>query len=380
MLHLVADANIPGVERYFSPFVTVSLLPTQAITNASLRNADILLVRSVTQVDAALLDNTSIRCVGTPTSGFDHFDTCWLEQANITWFHAAGCNALSVRDYVLSCIAGLIQDGLIPAEPPLRIGIVGLGNVGKKVATALTHLGHKVLVNDPPRAEKEPDFESTPLEQFYDLDSVCLHTPLIREGTHPTFHLIEKKWLNRQKKGCALISAGRGAVVNFSDLEQFGRHLHWCLDVWEPEPQIPLTVMRAAYITTPHIAGHAIQGKWRGTHQLFEQMQKHFGWENIPAQETPWDNALPRPTLTIAPELQHWFDVLLQLYDPRQETAWMKNAFNASQTTQHFTFDTLRRNYPLRHELNFWRLHAPYLNSKTHAQLQSLGLQCDQIP
>src|SRR4029078_10186423 len=117
---------------------------------------------------------------------------------------------------------------------------------------------------------QERNFISTPLDEISNVDFITLHTPLTRSGEHPTFHMIEKNFLKRQKPGWVLLNTGRGSVIDFSDLRQYGKHLHWCLDVWENEPNIDLDVLNKTYLGTPHIAGHTVQSKLRAIEMIYQ--------------------------------------------------------------------------------------------------------------
>ena len=173
---------------------------------------------------------------------------------------------------MLYCIAALQQNGYLQLNNP-RAGVIGVGHVGSKVVYALQNLGYTVLQNDPLRAQRENNFAHTPLVQFKDLDLICLHTPLTTNVPYPTYHLLEQTFLQRQKHNCILLNAGRGAVIDSQELLSNGKHLHWCFDVWENEPNINLDVLRYTTIATPHIAGHSAQAKQHATIMLAQAMQ-----------------------------------------------------------------------------------------------------------
>lgn len=368
MLTLTADKHIPLVTEIFSPFFNIELLDTDEIQNKNLKQTDILLVRSVTRVNQRLLENTQIKFVASPISGFDHIDNDWLEKKNISWYTARGCNAQSVADYVTCCIAIALQKNIL-SQKKLRIGIIGVGHVGSLVANQLKTLDFEILLNDPPRAEFDKSFLSTPLKEFSDLDVICLHTPLITNGNHPTYHLIEKNFLSKQKENSLIISAGRGAVVNFEDLKKHDRHLHWCIDVWENEPKIDLDVLSNAFIATPHIAGHAIQSKWRGTQMVFEAIRKHFSL-NLKLSRS---FKLPiTPPIIELENVIDWKDAILQIYNPLAESIKMKETLADSKNVD-YDFELLRKNYPTRHELNFPILNIKNISDENKKILRKIG-------
>lgn len=345
-MKIIADENIPLVNELFAPLGEVILLPGRKISHREVADADILLVRSVTQVNEALLADSKVKFVGTATTGIDHVDTAWLEKNHIAFADAKGANAQAVAEYVICCIANLQQRGLLPKKA-LSAGIIGVGHVGSNVALLLKRLGFHVLLNDPPRAEQEKNFVSTPLEKFIDVDLVCLHTPLTLNGSFPTYHLIEKNFLQQLKLGCVLLNAGRGAVINSSDLLQYGRHLIWCLDVFENEPDIDRDILKNAAIATPHIAGYTVEAKLHGALMLYQAAQKAL---NFPATAMT-QSFFPHIGLTLSSSTSSWQDVLLQVYNPLNDTENMcKTLLNLPKEEAAHQFDYLRKHHPKRYE------------------------------
>ncbi|MBV8802675.1 MAG: 4-phosphoerythronate dehydrogenase [Gammaproteobacteria bacterium] len=344
-MKIVADENIPLLDYYFSPLGQLILKPGREIVRNDLLDADILLVRSVTSVNQALLEDTSVKFVGSTTTGSDHIDTVWLNQAGISWSIAEGCNSVAVVEYVLSVIALLQKIGILP-DRALRAGIIGVGRIGNAVAVKLKELGFSVVLCDPFRMTKEKDFSGVLLEDFAELDFITLHTPLTYEGTYPTYHLIEKNFLQRQKKSCVLLNTSRGSVIDFSALKQYGKDLIWCLDVWENEPYIDMDVLQQAVIATPHIAGYSVQSKYRGIEMIYDAaiQQGVIPDRNIPRAQYPFTNLS-----CSAVALSDWRDVMLAVFNPLVTTVEMKKTLTENSNQ----FDKLRKELPLRHELEF---------------------------
>ncbi|MGB6976081.1 MAG: 4-phosphoerythronate dehydrogenase, partial [Gammaproteobacteria bacterium] len=254
-LKIIADQQIPWVTELFSAWGEVVQLPGRSIAHEHVVDADILLVRSITQVNQNLLQHSRIKFVGSSTAGTDHIDLAWLQHNHIAHATAKGSNAIAVAEYVVCCVAALQKQGLLTGNK-LRAGVVGIGHVGTQVVQRLKTLGFEVLCNDPPRVQQEPGFISTPLTDFQNLDLICLHTPLTTTGEHSTHQLIGKDFLQRQQPGCVLLNAGRGEVIAVDDLWQYGQHLVWCFDVWPHEPNIDLPLVHQTKLATPHIAGY----------------------------------------------------------------------------------------------------------------------------
>ncbi|NKB46465.1 MAG: DUF3410 domain-containing protein [Legionellales bacterium] len=343
---IVADQQILGLDCYFNdPAFDLIQLPASAITSAQLRHTDVLIVRSVLPVNATLLANSNVRFVATATSGSDHLDKAWLANQHISWYAAVGCNANAVAEYVLCSIAALRQQQLLVGNG-LTAVVVGVGQVGQRVATHLQMLGFTVLLHDPPRAKIEPDFISTSWADLIQADLICLHTPLTSANNpYPTYHLIDQTFLTKLKPGCVLLNAGRGAVVDTQALLTSGNHIHLCLDVYEHEPAIDLAVMQQATLCTPHIAGHAITAKWRASHMVYQAI---MNWLGQPMQMTT--PTYPQPAVTVDPQLfSCWEDFVLACYDPRQDMQRMRTSIeHAGDVGQAFT--QLRNQYPPRFE------------------------------
>lgn len=346
-MKIVADENIPFIEHYFSGAGELVLKPGREISHADLVDANVLLVRSVTNVNKELLAHTQVKFVGSTTTGADHIDTAWLDKVGIQWAVAHGCNAMAVVEYVIAVIATCQHMGFLMHQQP-RVAVIGVGTIGSIVANKLSKLGFEVILCDPIRQAREPDFAGVTLDDIHDVDLVTLHTPLIKTGAHPTHHLINKAFLQRQKQNCVLLNTSRGSVVNFNDLKLYGEHLIWCLDVWENEPLIDFDVLDQAIIATPHIAGYSWQAKYRGIHMIYDFLFKN---QLFPLADVV-HKKFPTYDVFFAGAKVDWRDVILRIYDPFKTTQIMKARLveNAN------AFDELRKHFVDRHEFGFVRI------------------------
>ena len=293
-MKIVADQDIFAVERIFSSLGELVLLPGRDISRSDLVDADALLVRSVRAVDRALLAETGVRFVGTATSGVDHVETRWLDDAGIAFAHARGANAPAVVEYCLGALARLTLAGRID-QTPRRVGVIGAGAVGGHLARRLQDLGYEVAVCDPPLAEaaqaktgplsgseRASAFEYQPMEAALDCDIVSLHVPLTRAGRHATAGMLDADALARMRPGAVLLQASRGGVVDEQALLarlSSGPELHCVIDVWENEPAVNAALAEKASLATPHIAGYSEQAKWSASLMLARQLAAHF---NLP--------------------------------------------------------------------------------------------------
>lgn len=340
-MKLIADEKIPGIQDLFSNDFSITLLPDHLIQHNAIKNYDVLITRSTVILDESLLKNTNVKMIASPTSGTDHMHFDPLNKLNISWCHAPGCNSLAVADYVIACIAALQCKKKLFLNKHPKAGVIGVGRIGRLVVDRLQKLGFHVIQHDPPRAEKEATFTSVPLSQFHDLDLICLHTPLTYQHPYPTHHMIDKHFLRQQKNSCAIINAGRGAVIHTDDFIHYGKHLVGCFDVFENEPTISEELLKQATIATPHIAGYSKQAKWRGTIQIYLEILKHFNLKpkKIEMHDTS-KNLLFRQS--------NWQEEVLRFFNPLDLTSKMKSA-----TDIPHTFLTLRDNYHFRDEFAY---------------------------
>lgn len=367
-MKIVADSHIPFLTDYFSASGELILKPGRTLTADDVRDADMLLVRSVTPVNRDLLEGSRVRFVGSVTAGADHLDTAWMDAAGITWCNAVGFNAPPVADYVLSVLAALQRKQVVSTEH-LRAVVIGVGNVGQLVVDRLKLLGIEVTCCDPVRAASDPDFESVSLDDVADQDLILLHVPLTKTGDFPTYHFIDKTFLRRQKPECVLVNASRGSVINFQDLAEYGRHLFWCFDVWEHEPKINKAILERAMIATPHIAGYSVQSKIRGTKMIYEMACAKGFIE--PQTMTPVE--MPRQHLTFAGAGHHWQDVVLGVFNPVLMTAMMRTMLLPSEDYA-YVFDEMRTQFNYRHELAYTSVDPNYLVEQDVALVQRLGV------
>lgn len=348
-MQILADENIPYICEYFGSYGQIILKSGREITREDvLKNKiDLLIIRSVTKVNNNLLNNTFVKFVGSAVSGTDHLDIDFLEKNSIAWSAAIGCNTTAVVEYVMSVIAALQKKDLLRQKKP-RAGVIGVGRIGQQIVGYLHKLGCEVLQCDPLRADKEKDFIHTPIEKLYDLDFISLHTPLTFTGKYPTYHLIEKNFLSRQKAGCILLNTSRGEVINSADLKQYGQHLMGCFDVWENEPQIDLEILEKAFIATPHIAGHSIQAKQRGIYQIYEA-----AWEKkiVSGKKMPC-LAYSTQTIRVNKLEADRQDIILAMYNPLDMTHIMKQAL-LKKWGEKNSFDKLRKDFIHRSEFDF---------------------------
>ena len=376
-MRIVADENIPCVEQAFASLGDVVLLPGRGMHPDQVRDADILLVRSVTRVDRALLQGSSVRFTGSATIGFDHVDRDYLTQQGIGFSTAPGCNATSAAEYVVSALMALSEKKDFSLSGK-TVGIIGCGNVGSRVRRKLAALGMTCMVSDPPLAASDDHAEFVELDEALQADIVTLHVPLSNSGMHPTYHLVDTAALQKLKPGAVFINTSRGAVVDNRALNGLLEHrddLSVVLDVWEDEPAINVSLLEKIDLGTPHIAGYSLDGKLRGTGMIYRAACEYFG------KDPQWDaaDALPAgPSIDL--DVSMYDDMatmiraaVLAAYDVCADDDRLRELPGLSPADRPDYFDRLRKEYPVRREFSAIRVMVDGLTDDLERVLSQLG-------
>lgn len=309
---IVCDAHIPYLVeaiRKAWPGIDISPMEPEQIDAAAVRHADVLVVRTRTKVNEALLAGSSVRLVCTATIGFDHIDTAYCDAHGVLWTACPGCNAQAVCDYIEEALNEFTNHQLAIINPP-TIGVIGVGHVGSLVAKMAERRGLKVLLNDPPKGI------GISLDEIAkNCDIITFHVPL----DSSTYHLCDATFLARCKPHAWIINAARGGVVDEQALLCSGHP--YILDTWENEPHIDPAVLRHAFRASMHIAGYSVEGKRNASQTCLDTIARTF--------------ALPPITLPAFPS--------------HGDTApgWLARITRDLQA-QPTAFEALRRGYPLR--------------------------------
>ncbi len=368
---IVADENMPAVDDLFIDLGPIKKIPGRGMKSQDIKDADILLVRSVTQVNESLLAGSRVKFVGTATIGIDHLDTSYLDKNQIRWANAPGCNAISVAEYVMS-VLGHFCDSKLDSLQGKQAGVIGYGNVGKRVVERLQLLGLDVRVYDP--FIKQNDYAHlASLEQVLDCDVLCVHAPLTRTGDFPTFHMLQLAQLQNLRHGACLISAGRGGVVSNAAIHAMAESrpdVRMAFDVWENEPDIDWSVVSCVEFATPHIAGYSLDGKITGTRMLFDALNDSLGRERhmVSNQDSLMDIDLA--AVATENQLSH---AIHYVYDVASDDARFRAILTMPVIDRGKAFDVLRKDYPIRREFSSYRL--LHLKENLHTLAIALGFK-----
>jgi erythronate-4-phosphate dehydrogenase len=356
-MKIVADANIPFVRECFSSVGEVEVLSGRDITPQKVADANALLVRSITPVSEGLLHGSAVRFVGTATIGFDHVDLGYLERSNIGFASAPGSNANSAAEYIIAALLEVGRQRKIQLAGK-SIGVIGVGNVGSRVACKCEALGMHVRRNDPPLQRQTGDPRYVPIEALYDCDFLTIHTPLMREGIDKTFHLANAGFFSGLKQGAVFLNASRGAVMDSEALKAAigaGRLRAVVLDVWEDEPSIDTGLLEMVDLGTPHIAGYSFDGKVAGMIMIYNALCAHFRLR--PTCEIK--DFLPQPDVPrLGIETGELGDEELlaraveQVYRIKRDDQNLRQILRQPSDKRGRFFDDLRKHYPVRREFH----------------------------
>lgn len=372
-MKLVIDDKIPFIKGVLEPFFDVVYMNGAAIENEDLKDVDGLIIRTRTKCNEELLQGTKVKIIATATIGFDHIDTEYCEKAGIKWGNAPGCNSSSVQQYIASALISLSKKHGFNLQNR-TLGIIGVGNVGRKVLRVAEQLGMRVVLNDPPRQRKENSCAFISLEGILrESDIITFHVPLTMDGEDKTFHLANENLLNKVSEGTIIINSSRGEVVDNNALLQAlnsGKVSGAVLDVWENEPKINTELLEKVDIATPHIAGYSQDGKANGTAMSVESVCDFF---DIPFQGWyPVDVPQPeKPTIKINCKNKTSQQVL-------QEAMW--HTYNIDRDDNILrssvgTFEKQRGGYPVRREFGAYTVDVVKASKEIINSFKKIGFK-----
>lgn len=373
---IVADRGVPFAQHFLGGLGEFVLVDGRGMDARMLRDADILVTRTVTRVDERLLRGSRVRFVASPTSGVDHVDLGFLSRAGIEFAHAHGCNARSVAEYVVSALCALAESRGLEL-PGLRAGVIGCGAVGSMVVRFLEALGIACLRNDPPLcAAAAGDYHE--LAELHDADVLTLHVPLTGSGPYPTRGLLGESLLSALKPDVVIINTSRGEVVDEGALRRFldrNRDASAVLDVWSGEPGIDPRLHALVKIGTPHIAGYSADARLRATQAISNAIRAYLGRD-------PGEVALPSlppPAIAEIPIASGAGDreavqlAVLASYDVRSDAAQLRRIGDLDEGERAAYFSALRECYPMRREFPAHSVVVPAHMTSCGGMLSALG-------
>ena len=371
-MKIVCDDKIPFLRGTLEPFAEVVYLPGKQTTAEVVKDADAVITRTRTACNETLLKDSKVKVIATATIGFDHIDTAWCESNGIIWKNAPGCNSWSVKQYISSVLVSLARRHSLDLSA-MTLGVVGVGNVGSKVAEAASLLGMKVLLNDPPRERREGSDKFVSLDTLMEQsDIITLHVPLTKEGEDATWHLFDADRIARLRADQFLFNSSRGPVVDNKALKAalLAKSLRGAvLDVWEGEPELDRELISLLEYSTPHIAGYSADGKANGTTMSVRTVASVLGlpltdWtaSGVPAPAQPLEFTIDASGRTKQEVLT---EAILYTYDVQKDTDALRAAPEL--------FEKLRGDYPVRREPTAFTLHLVNGTADEVRTLKELG-------
>lgn len=370
-MKVVIDDKIPYIKGLLEPFADVVYLPGAKTTPQDVRDADALITRTRTRCNKDLLNESKVKYIATATIGYDHIDTDYCRENNIQWSNAPGCNAESVNQYIASALFSYSMKKRTELAGQ-TIGIVGVGNVGSKVARLCEIIGMKVLLNDPPREREEGPEQFVSLEQICEeADIISFHVPLNMSGQDATFHMVEPQFIESLQKKPLLINSCRGEVFDTEAVKtarKEGNISGLIIDCWENEPGLDKELLSLVDYGTPHIAGYSKDGKANGTRMSVDAIGRFF---SLP--EINWNPDIIEKPATLEFEIdgrqRREYSILaeavLSTYDIEND--------HDSLIDNPEDFEKLRGEYPVRREFHAYTVEAKSVKTEVLKKLKQLN-------
>ena len=380
-LKIVCASSVFHGKDAFATIGQVLSLPETAITPATVAASDTLITRSKTRIDAKLVRGSKLSFVGTATAGIDHLDVDFLQRNHLAYYYAAGCNANSVAEYVITALLYLAEHHAIKLAGA-TLGIIGAGHIGSRVAAKAQILGLKVLLNDPPLQQVTGDQCYEPLDKILaNSDIITFHVPLNPTGSFATYHLANLRFFSKLKPGAIIINASRGEVIDEEALTEAIRNhrvKHAVLDVWANEPAISSTTLQLATIGTPHIAGYSLEGRLQGTVAVYHAACNFY---ELPNRWTP----PTLPTLADKPltidargryDEEILYELAMHVYDLKDDDRLLRACLGDGEAAiAREKFHQLRQNYRQRREFSALKVKINFASPGLLDKVSRFGFQ-----
>jgi len=357
-IKLIADKHIFLLKKSLPEGVELTLFDPNNGIPENVHEYHALFVRTVNPVNSDTLPAATekLKFIASATAGIDHIDTEFLEEQQIAFRYAPGCNARSVAEYIAAALliwAARTEHNL----NDLKVGIIGVGHTGGAVADLLEQLGIPYLAYDPPKQKRIPEFRSCTLDELLHCDILTFHTPLITTGKYATFHWLDESILDHHSFEL-VINAARGGVIHEKSLYkayQREKVNHYILDVWEDEPLFNDLLANKAFIKTPHIAGYSLQAKWRASSMVSNALSEFFGMDT---PETGFPIDPEQESIPSFSEDQNFTfdDILTKLHPIQDFDNRLEKLIGLQPKKKSVYYQDLRTQINLRHEFNYIRL------------------------
>lgn len=285
------------LEKYFQVDCKFGL--SQSKLNNCIKKYDAIVIRAATPVSKEIIDSAiKLKAIGMAGIGLNHIDVNYAKKKGIAIFNVPDGSNQSVAELTLALILVSVRKvnqaiystkykgewnkhGFIGKELKGKtLGIIALGNIGKRVAKYCQSIGMKVIAYDPYLDLNKAKKLNVNLVELNDLleksDIISIHAPL----TSDTYHMIGEKEIDKMKTGSYLINTGRGGIIDEESLYDalVNKKLSGAaVDVMEKEPPGKSKLFQLDnFIATPHIGAGTIEAQRYISIEIAKKIIKHF--------------------------------------------------------------------------------------------------------
>ncbi|MDI9348292.1 MAG: NAD(P)-dependent oxidoreductase [Methylacidiphilales bacterium] len=278
-MRILVDKEIPGIVATLTQLGECELYDSDTLSPDSLLGPEVLVVRSVLQVNRALLEHSTIKVVASVTSGIDHIDLQDCQELGITLYYAHGANARAVGQYALSA---LLQAAEITSLQPKTIGIIGVGYTGSALVQLLSPFALELILYDPYK-----DLQAT-VTDVIKSDVIVLMACLHDSEPWPSRNSITQDFLEQCKSNTIIINTARSELLSDQAINFLlaSRDHYYITDVYKNEPNVATQIITKSLFATPHIAGYSLNAKAQLNTLVLRQLFNHYKTEPLTDQLT----------------------------------------------------------------------------------------------
>ena len=341
-MNILVDKDLKELIEVFTNYekFKVDILTSEEICNKAIKNCEAIFLRSTTKIDKKLIANSSVKFISSLTSGEDHINFQDIENSNIYLSTGRGGNAFAVVEYFLSALSILIMGNKITPFKS-KIGIIGYGNIGKKIKFILDKIKYPNFVYDPYEIEAKNS-----LDDVLSCEVISLHCSYSKEGKFPSHHLLDDAVLKKIKDDQYVINTSRGEVLSDAFYRAKEEQNNFIFDVWPSESSIDFTKFTKPFLATPHIAGKTIDAEKKLTRKALGDFNSFFNESieiNDPQNDINFfvDNSIDKEIKTFGIPLS----LILKIYDVKRDHMSFERFFETSQKVSFQQFRTTLKRF-----------------------------------
>ena len=270
------------------------------------KDADVLVLNKVQVNEQTIGAAKHLKLVCVTATGTNNLDKEYLAKQGIEWRNVAGYSTESVAQHTFAMLFYLLEklpyyDNYVKSEKYVNdvsfthfakafhelsgktYGIIGLGNIGRRVADIAKAFGCHVIYYSTSGRNSQPGYERVSFDELLErADIVSIHAPLDEN----TLGLMNQKAFAKMKSSAILLNVGRGPIINEADLaEALNNRMIAAagLDVLSVEPMQPENPLRGIkdserLLITPHIAWAGVEARMRLMDIILNQIKEFFAF------------------------------------------------------------------------------------------------------